>query len=52
MDLKPNNIIVTKLLIPKIIDYGESFHPQICKESKNSFNIDYNPGFTFPYVAP
>ena len=45
LDLKPINIMMTKNLIPKIFDFGQSYHNQVC-------NKDFTPGFTFPYVAP
>ena len=31
LDLKPVNIIVTSDLLTKIIDFGEAYHPKICK---------------------
>ena len=34
LDLKPNNIMISKSLMIKIIDYGESYHPNVCKNSK------------------
>ncbi len=29
LDLKPSNIMLSKLMIIKLIDFGESFHPQV-----------------------
>lgn len=52
LDLKPINILVCKFMITKIIDYGQAYHPSICQKGIISFNKDYSPGFTFPYVAP
>lgn len=36
LDLKPNNIMISKLMMIKIIDYGESYHPNVCQNSKLS----------------
>lgn len=43
--MKPQNILLPKNLMPKIIDFGESYHHKVCKE-------DFVPGFTHPYGAP
>ena len=52
LDLKPWNVMVTRLLFPKIIDFGEAFHPEVCTKGKFFSQVDYVPGYTFPYVAP
>ncbi len=36
LDLKPNNIMIFCNLLIKLIDFGESYHPEACAES-NSF---------------
>lgn len=30
LDLKPNNIMISRTMMVKIIDFGESYHPEIC----------------------
>lgn len=34
LDLKPTNIMTNKRLTIKLIDFGESFHPDLTKNSK------------------
>lgn len=48
LDLKPSNIMLFHNLIVKLIDFGESYHPEVC--SKN--NHLHKPGFTIPYSSP
>ena len=50
LDLKPANIMINNLKV-KLIDFGESFHPDF-KESKPYLIEDFKPGFTLPYSAP
>jgi eukaryotic-like serine/threonine-protein kinase len=45
LDLKPQNVMITKSMMVKIIDFGESYHLSIC-------NDNFIPGFTMPYGAP
>jgi len=45
MDLNPLNILMAPGLLPKIIDFGESYCERTC-------GPDYSPGFTNPYSAP
>jgi serine/threonine protein kinase len=45
LDLKPQNILLLKNMVPKIIDFGESYHAKVCKE-------EFVPGFSHPYGAP
>ena len=46
LDIKANNvIIILKDFLTKIIDFGESFHPEVNKKN-------FHPGFTLPYCAP
>jgi serine/threonine protein kinase len=45
LDLKPHNVMITKSMMVKIIDFGESYHRLVC-------NDDFIPGFTMPYGAP
>jgi serine/threonine protein kinase len=52
LDLKPINILVCRAYITKIIDFGESYHPDICPKSKKYPILDYTPGRTYPYTAP
>lgn len=33
LDLKPSNIVVCKQLIPKIMDFGEAYHRELCPKS-------------------
>ena len=33
LDVKPFNIVVTRGLIPKIIDFGDSYHKEVCSKS-------------------
>ena len=33
LDLKPANLIVSKQLIPKITDFGEAYHRDLCPKS-------------------
>jgi serine/threonine protein kinase len=48
LDLKPNNIMLAPGLLIKLIDFGEAFHPEVCR----SPNYRYRPGFTLPYSPP
>jgi serine/threonine protein kinase len=43
--------MVVKNLQIKLIDFGESEHPNV-KRSNLSVILDYDPGFTFPFSAP
>ena len=45
LDLKPQNIMTTKSMMVKIIDFGESYHHEVCE-------ADFVPGFTMPYSSP
>ena len=50
MDLTLNNILISPVeVLPKIIDFGESFSEIIKEKSKNN---DHSPGFTNPYGPP
>lgn len=31
LDLKPNNIMIFCNMLVKLIDFGESYHPEVCK---------------------
>jgi serine/threonine protein kinase len=33
LDLKPNNVMISRTMMVKIIDFGESYHPAICPNS-------------------
>jgi serine/threonine protein kinase len=44
LDLKPANILLQKKMMIKVIDFGESYHPDLKHK--------HNPGFTQPYSAP
>jgi len=46
MDLKPANIIISSASDLKLIDFGESYHPELCSK------INYKPGYTLPYSCP
>lgn len=37
LDLKPNNILVSKSMMVKVIDFGESYHPSFCDKSISFF---------------
>ena len=52
MDLKKSNVMIMKDLQVKLIDFTESFHPKVCKESIFSNILDYDPGFSMPYASP
>ena len=45
MDLTPNNILLGKDMIPKIIDFGEAY----CERLTNK---KYKPGFSLPFCPP
>lgn len=45
MDLKPSNIIVSKRLVTKIIDFGQSYNKDICQKN-------FKPAFSMPYGCP
>jgi len=48
-DLKINNIlVVAKDMLIKLIDFGESYHPEVCKAK----DYHYKPAYTIPYVSP
>lgn len=50
LDLKPSNIMFSKKMMLKFIDFGESYHPDL---KSNSFPyLDHQPGFSVPYSAP
>lgn len=36
LDLKPNNIMIYCNLLIKLIDFGESYHPEVCEASTHS----------------
>lgn len=36
LDIKPINIIVTKNLITKILDFGEAYHNEVCPKGNIS----------------
>lgn len=40
LDLKPNNIMISRTMMVKIIDFGESYHPNICPQG-NLYIIQY-----------
>lgn len=48
LDLKPNNVMLAPGLLIKIIDFGEAYHPEVCKNPEHR----YRPGFTLPYSPP
>ncbi len=52
LDLKPNNIMLYHNLLVKLIDFGESYHPEVCSKSKTLHNQGHKPGFTIPYSSP
>jgi serine/threonine protein kinase len=35
LDLKPNSIMIYCDLLVKLIDFGESYHPEVCKNRKS-----------------
>lgn len=45
-DISPDNIVLTKNGIVKLIDFGTAKH--ICKNGDQSFTVSYKPGFTPP----
>lgn len=45
LDLKPSNIIVGKRMIIKLIDFGESYHKEVCENN-------FKPAFSNPYGCP
>ena len=50
-DLKLANILVEAKLAVKIIDFGESYHPDVHSLIQKS-KKKYKPGFTLPYAPP
>jgi len=38
--------LLTKKLGAKIIDFGDTYSPELC------LNSDYRPGYTYPYGCP
>ena len=53
MDLTLNNVLISSAdVLPKIIDFGESYSEIIKDKSKNDDNVEYSPGFTNPYGPP
>jgi serine/threonine protein kinase len=50
LDLKPNNLMVHCNMLVKIIDFGESHHPELA--STPLFTVDRRPGYTVPYSPP
>lgn len=36
LDMKPANLIVSRFLVPKIIDFGEAFHPELCPKGTSA----------------
>ena len=49
IDLKPGNVLVSKNLIVKITDFGESICPNIMTQNELQ---EFVPGRTMPYAAP
>jgi serine/threonine protein kinase len=57
LDLSPNNIIVVKDFLIKLIDFGEAYHKNTSKKyapgmSREYGRFVYSPGRTFPYAPP
>lgn len=50
LDLKPANIMVCKQLMVKLIDFGESYHPEV--KSTPSFMQITNPASPSPTQPP
>jgi serine/threonine protein kinase len=52
LDLKPTNVIVTKQLIPKIIDFGEAYHRDLCPkctQAPTQTTLPASPSPTSPH---
>ena len=48
LDIKPSNIIIGAMLVPKIIDYGEAYHSTVCSASNSPVTQSTDPVSPFP----
>ena len=52
LDLKPSNILMHQKMLIKLIDFGESYHPQVNDYGIHHPYAGFVPGFTVPYSSP
>jgi serine/threonine protein kinase len=52
LDLKPNNVMISRTMMVKIIDFGESYHPDICPLPYLSPNQNTRRASPCPKVPP
>lgn len=52
LDLKPDNILLSKNFSIKLIDFGEAFHPDSYETSNYKNILESIPSYSFPYGCP